>query len=52
MKQLRGTKNHGMFDIKYPIVLEGYIDANWNALASDSFSNSGYVFILGCCAIC
>ncbi|KAF7841408.1 Retrovirus-related Pol polyprotein from transposon TNT 1-94 [Senna tora] len=39
-------------NLKYPVVLEGYSDADWNTLSGDSLSTSGYIFTLGGCAIC
>ena len=41
MRYLSSTKNYGLFYNKYPAVLEGYSDANWNTLSSDSFSTLG-----------
>ena len=35
----------------YPIVLEGYSDANWISDSKDSKSTSGYVFTLGGAAV-
>ena len=32
---------------RYPAVLEGYSDASWNTLSSDSLSTTGYVFTIG-----
>jgi len=52
MRYLCGTKNYGLFYKKYPAVLEGYSDADWNTLSGDSLSTSGYIFTLGGCAIC
>ncbi|GKB12735.1 hypothetical protein Tco_0846658 [Tanacetum coccineum] len=36
---------------RYPIVIEGYSDANWISYIKDSRSTSGYVFTLGGTAI-
>ncbi len=52
MKYLLGTKNYGLFYKKYPAVLEGFCDADWNTLSGDSLSTSGYTFTLGGCVIC
>ncbi|KAJ0027938.1 hypothetical protein Pint_36001 [Pistacia integerrima] len=47
MKYLSGTKNYGLFCKEYLAVLEGYCDANCNTLSGDSFSTTGYAFVLG-----
>ena len=52
MKYLSGTKLHGLFYEKYPAVLEGFSDADWNTLSSDSLFTTGYIFTLGGGAIC
>ncbi|RWR85165.1 putative Polyprotein [Cinnamomum micranthum f. kanehirae] len=52
MKYLFGTKNYGLFYKKYPAVLEGFSDADWNTLSGDSLSTTGYIFTLGGGAIC
>nr|GEY77096.1 retrotransposon protein, putative, Ty1-copia subclass [Tanacetum cinerariifolium] len=36
---------------RYPVVIEGYNDANWISDIKDSRSTSGYVFTLGWAAI-
>ena len=46
MRYLIGTKNYGLFYKKYATVIEGFSDANWNTLSSDSFSTTGYIFYL------
>ena len=33
-------------------MIEGFSDANWNTLSSDSLSTIGYIFTLGIGAIC
>jgi len=40
------TKEYALRYQKYPLVLEGYIDANWIADYEESKSTSGYIFIL------
>ena len=52
MKYLSGTKSFGLFYKKYPVVLEGFSDADQNTLSSDSLSTTGYIFTLGGGAIC
>ena len=47
MRYLIETKNCGLFFEKYPVVLEGFCDADWNTLSGDSCSTTGYVFTLG-----
>ncbi|KAA0068153.1 Zinc finger, CCHC-type [Cucumis melo var. makuwa] len=44
---LKHTKNYGLHYTRYPVVLEGYSDANWISSIKDSKSTSGYTFILG-----
>ena len=51
MRYLIGTKNYDLFYKKYPAVLEGFCDADWNTLSGDSLSTTGYVFTLGGAAI-
>ena len=45
------TRDYGLHYIRYPIILEGYSDANWISNVKDSKSHSGYVFTLGGAAI-
>ena len=52
MRYLKRTVNYGLLYQKYPAVIEGYSDADWNTLSSDSLSTTGYVFTLGSGAIC
>jgi len=52
MRYLIGTKNYGLFYKKYPAVIEGFSDADWNTLSGDSLSTTGYIFTLGSGAIC
>ena len=52
MKYLSGTKTYGLFYKKYPAVLEGFSDADWNTLSGDSLSTTGFIFTLGSGAIC
>ena len=41
-----------MFFEKYPIVLEGFCDADWNTLSGDSCSTICYVFTIGSDVFC
>ena len=52
MRYLIGTKNYDLFYKKYPAVIEGFSDADWNTLSGDSLSTTGYIFTLGGVAIC
>ncbi|GJY97320.1 hypothetical protein Tco_0514230 [Tanacetum coccineum] len=45
------TMNYGLSYMGYPSVLEGYSDASWINYVEDSSSTSGWVFLLGGCAI-
>ena len=47
LRYLRYTKNYGLHYTKYPVVLEGYTDANWISDTKDTKSTSGYVFTIG-----
>ncbi|CAL1352493.1 unnamed protein product [Linum trigynum] len=44
MRYLKRTANLGIHYQRFPAVLEGYSDANWNTLSDDSKATSGYVF--------
>ena len=44
--------HYGLLYQRYLAVLEGYSDAKWNTLSSDSLSTTSYVFTLGGGAIC
>ena len=46
LKYLRFTRDYGLHYTRYPVVLEGYSDANWISNVKDSKSHSGYVFTL------
>ena len=46
LKYLRFTRNYELHYTRYPVVLEGYTDANWISDMKDSKSTSGYVFTL------
>nr|GEW57456.1 zinc finger, CCHC-type [Tanacetum cinerariifolium] len=50
-KYLKGSMNYGLSYVGYPLVLEGYTDAIWINHVEDSSSTSGWVFLLGGCAI-
>ena len=52
MRYLIGTKSCGLFYKKYPAVIEGFCDANWNTLSGDSCSTTGYAFTLGVVVVC
>ena len=45
------TTNYSLHYGKYPVVLEGYSDANWIADSEESKSTSGYVFTLAGAAV-
>ena len=47
LKYLRFTRDYELHYTRYPVVLEGYSDANWIFNVKDSKSQSGYVFTLG-----
>ena len=47
MRYLKRTVHYGLLYQRYPTVLEGYSDASWNTLSSDSLSTIGYVFTIG-----
>ena len=40
--------NLGLHYQKFPAVLEGYSDADWNTLSDDSKATSGYIFSIDC----
>ena len=52
MRYLKRTVSYGLLYQKYPAVIKGYSDADWNTLSGDSLSTTGYVFTLGGGAIC
>ena len=47
LRYLKYTLNYGLHYTWYPLVLEGYSDANWIFDTKDTKSISGYVFTLG-----
>ncbi|KAL7147831.1 hypothetical protein ABFS83_06G135100, partial [Erythranthe nasuta] len=47
LRYLKNTINLGLHYTRYPVVLEGYSDANWISDTNDSKSTSGYVFMIG-----
>ncbi|XP_068483448.1 uncharacterized protein [Phaseolus vulgaris] len=47
MKYLRGTMDYAIEYSVFPVVLEGYNDANWISDSDETKSTSGYVFTLG-----
>ena len=46
LKYLLFTSDYGIHYTGYPVVLEGYNDANWISNVKNSKSYSGYVFTL------
>ncbi|PNX55775.1 hypothetical protein L195_g049405, partial [Trifolium pratense] len=44
MGYLKKTMTHGLHYQRFPAVLEGYSDADWNTLSDDSKATSGYIF--------
>jgi hypothetical protein len=44
MRYLKRTMNLGLHYKRFPAVLEGYSDADWNTLSDDSKATSGYIF--------
>jgi len=46
MRYLRGTIDYGIEYSGFPIVLEGYNNANWISDSDETKSTSGYVFTL------
>uniref|UniRef100_A0A2N9GZ77 Integrase catalytic domain-containing protein n=1 Tax=Fagus sylvatica TaxID=28930 RepID=A0A2N9GZ77_FAGSY len=51
LRYLKYTLNYGVHYTRYPVVLEGYSDANWISDTNDTKSTSGYVFTLGGAAV-
>ncbi|KAL0413687.1 UNVERIFIED_CONTAM: Retrovirus-related Pol polyprotein from transposon TNT 1-94 [Sesamum radiatum] len=47
LRYLKYTSNYGLHYTRYPVVLEGYSDANWISDSKDTKSTSGYVFTIG-----
>ena len=47
LRYLRFTRNYGLHYTRYPVVVEGYSDANWIPDIKDTKSTSGFVFTLG-----
>ena len=44
MRYLKKTQKLGLHYQKFSVVLEGYIDANWNSFSDDSKATYGYIF--------
>ncbi|KAA0032842.1 hypothetical protein E5676_scaffold359G00010 [Cucumis melo var. makuwa] len=44
MRYLKKIQNLGLHYNKFPAVLEGYNDADWNSRSDDSKATSGYIF--------
>ena len=51
LRYLRYTQNYGLHYTRYPVVLEGYSDANWIFDMKNTKSTSGYVFTLSGVAV-
>jgi hypothetical protein len=51
MHYLAGTMDYEIHYSRYPIVLEGYNDANWISDVDELYATSGYVFTLGSVAV-
>ncbi|GJW33432.1 DNA polymerase zeta catalytic subunit-like protein [Tanacetum coccineum] len=51
LQYLKHTMAYGLHYTKYPLVLEGYCDANWISNHNEGKSTSGYVFTLGGAAV-
>jgi hypothetical protein len=47
MHYLIGTMDYRIHYSRYPVVLEGYSDANWISEMDEMYAMSGYVFTLG-----
>ena len=43
MRYLKRTISLGLHYKRFPVVLEGYSDADWNTLSNDSKATSGYI---------
>ena len=50
-KYLKRTIDYGLHYEKYPVVLEGYCDANWMSGSKESKSMYGYIFTCGNAAV-
>ena len=46
LRYLKGTFNYSLSYCSYPIILEGYCDANWISNTDEVKPTSGYVFTL------
>jgi hypothetical protein len=51
MHYLDDTMDYIIHYSRYPIVLEGYNDANWISDVDELYATDGYVFILGSAAV-
>ncbi|XP_077222219.1 uncharacterized protein LOC143856067 [Tasmannia lanceolata] len=51
MRYLKRTINNGIHYQRFPAVLEGFSDADWNTLSEDSKATTGYVFTIGSGAV-
>ncbi|XP_071740937.1 secreted RxLR effector protein 161-like [Rutidosis leptorrhynchoides] len=50
-KYLQGAMDYGITYTGFPSVLEGYLDASWITNVEDHSSTTGWIFLLGGCAI-
>lgn len=46
MRYLKKTSNLGIHYERFPAIIEGYSDADWNSFSDDSKATSGYVFCI------
>jgi hypothetical protein len=51
MHYLVGIMNYKIHYFWYPVVLEGYNDANWISDGDDLYATSGYIFTIGGAAV-
>ncbi|CAJ2634277.1 unnamed protein product [Trifolium pratense] len=51
MRYLKRTMNLGLHYQRFPAVLEGYSDADWNTLSDDSKATSGFIFSIASGAV-
>nr|GEX27830.1 zinc finger, CCHC-type [Tanacetum cinerariifolium] len=49
---IKRTRQLALYYDRFPAVLEGYSDASWITGSSDSKSTIGWIFTLGCGAVC
>ncbi|XP_077215577.1 secreted RxLR effector protein 161-like [Tasmannia lanceolata] len=51
MRYFKRTITNGIHYHRFPAVLEGFSDVDWNTLSEDSKSTTGYVFTIGSGAV-